>query len=84
MESDGSLSCSQEPTSYTYPESYESIQNLPPCYSKINLILPSHLRQDLPSDLFSAALPNKTLYEFLISPMRATCPPISFSLNWSP
>jgi len=27
------------------------------------LILPSHLRADLPSGLFPASLPNKTLYE---------------------
>jgi hypothetical protein len=34
----------------------------------------SHLRLGLPSGLFHSGFPNKTLYSFLSSPTRATCP----------
>jgi hypothetical protein len=44
--------------------------NLP----KIRLIPSSHLRFVLSSGLFPSGFPTKTLYNFLPSPMRATCP----------
>ena len=36
--------------------------------------LSSHLRHDLPKGLFPSGLPNKTLYAFMDSSMRATYP----------
>jgi hypothetical protein len=38
------------------------------------LILSSHLRVGLPSDLFPVGLPTNTMYTPLLSPMRSTCP----------
>ena len=48
---------------YPHPTSWRSI-----------LILSTHLRLGLPSDLFSSSFPTKTLYTTLSSPIRATCP----------
>ena len=38
------------------------------------IILSSHLRLGLPSGLFPSCFPTKTLYEPILSPIRATCP----------
>ena len=51
---------------------------------RFNLILSSHLRLGLPSGLFPSGIPSYTLYTPLLSPMRATCPPISFLSILSP
>jgi hypothetical protein len=65
MELDGSLPCSQEPSTGPYPEPYQSSPFLPilPFLWSI-LILSTHLRLRLPSDLFPSGFPtniqNKT------------------------
>jgi hypothetical protein len=45
-----------------------------PICLKSTLIPFSHLRVGLPSGLFPSGFPTKTLYTFLSSSMRATCP----------
>jgi hypothetical protein len=49
-----------------------------PTFAKIysNTIL--LLRLDFPSGLFPSGFPTNILYVFIISPMRATAPPIPF------
>jgi hypothetical protein len=47
-------------------------------------IVSSHVRLDFPCGFFPSGFPTKTVYEFLISSLRATCPSISSSLIQSP
>jgi hypothetical protein len=71
MESEGSLSCSEGPS--TGPRSIQSIQ--PHLNSlRSTVILSSHLRLGLPSGLFPSGFFTKILYAFLFSPILATCP----------
>jgi hypothetical protein len=46
MEPDGSLLCSQEPATDSYPEQMNPVHNLPPYFSKIysNIFLSSTLK----------------------------------------
>jgi hypothetical protein len=66
METEGSLPCSQEPSTDTYPE--------PDQFSPYHpiLILSIHLCLGLPSGLFPYGFPTKVLYVFLLAPIRAT------------
>jgi hypothetical protein len=80
MESEGSLWCSQKPTTSPYPEPAASSTQLPILFPKIhsNIILP--LTPSLSIGPFPSGYPTKILYVFLISLMHTTCPAISLSL----
>jgi len=82
MEPEGSLPCLQQPTTGPYPDLDESNSHLPPYLPDILSNIIAHLRLGLPRVLFHLGFPNKILYGFLISPMRANAPTISSSLTW--
>jgi hypothetical protein len=72
---EGSLPCSQKPDTGPYPQSYESSPHLPTHFPKI------HSNNNFPSTPTSSecvsslqVFRSKTIYKFLISPMRATIP----------
>jgi len=69
METKGSLPCSQQPATCSYPMTDQSSPR-----PRSFLILPFHLRLFLPSRLFPSGFPTKTLYTHLLSSIRATCP----------
>jgi hypothetical protein len=75
QEPEGSSPHSQQLATGPCPEPVESNPHHPkPISLKYILIPSSHLRLGLPSGLFPSGFPTKTLYTFLSSPMRATCP----------
>jgi hypothetical protein len=78
MEPEGSLPCSQEPSSGPYPDPDRSSP-----YNPILsiLILPTYLRLGLPSGLIPSGFPTNILYAFLLSPFVLHALPISSSLT---
>jgi hypothetical protein len=61
MEPEGSLSCSQEPSS-TCP------------YPKLEQSSPYYLRLGLPNGIFPSGFPTNILYALFFALIRATCP----------
>jgi hypothetical protein len=74
-EPEGSSPHSQQPANDSYPEPVESTPHTPKPISLRSILIPSsHLRLGLSSGPFLSGFPTKTLYTFLPSPVRATCP----------
>jgi hypothetical protein len=76
MEPEGSLPCSQAPSTGLYPNTDQPAPHHPISLRSI-LILSTHLRLSLPSGLFLAGLPTSILYVFCYSPIRPTYPAYS-------
>jgi len=73
IEPEGSLPCSQQPVTGSYPEPDESSPYLYHHNSRSVLLLSSHLLPGLPNDLFPSGVFTK-MYSLLIFLMRAICP----------
>jgi hypothetical protein len=82
MKPEGSLPCSQKPSTGPYPGPDKSSPHHP-ILSKIylNIILPPRL--GLPSSHFPSGFPTKNLQAFLFSPCVLHALPISSFLFWS-
>jgi hypothetical protein len=81
IEPEGALLCSQEPSTGPCPEPDRSNPYHPILSpSKIYLILSTHLRLGLPSDLFLSGFPTNILHAF-IPPFVLHALPISSSLT---
>jgi hypothetical protein len=72
MEPEGSLPCSQEPSTGPYPQPNQSSQYQPILYRRSILILPIYLRLGIPIGLLPSGFPTSISYA-LIFPIRATC-----------
>jgi hypothetical protein len=72
IEPKSSSPCPQKPATVPYLQPDESSPTNPFYFSKLNLLLSSHLRPALPIGVFTSAYPMRTLYTFIFSPMRAT------------
>jgi hypothetical protein len=82
MEPEGSLPCSQEPSTGPYPEPDQSNPYHPISLISI-LILSTYLRLGLPSGPFPSGFPINILYTFIFSPFVLHALPISSFLTWS-
>ena len=74
METEGSLSHSQQPATRSYPEPDRSSSCPHPTSLRSVLLLFSHLCLDLSSGLLLICFPTKTLHAFLLSTKSAICP----------
>jgi hypothetical protein len=77
MECEGSLPCSQEPSTGPYPEPDQSSPY------HFTTSLSTHLRLGLPSGLFLSGFPTNILYAFLFSPFVLHAQPTSSPLTWT-
>jgi hypothetical protein len=81
MVPEGSSLCTQKPSTFLYPEPYQSIS--PHSIStKYILILTTHLCRCLPSGLFPTGFHTSDLYAFLISPFVLHSLSFSSFLTW--
>jgi hypothetical protein len=71
MEPEDSILCSQEPSTGPYPEPDESSPYPSTYFSKIPLLLSSHLRLSLANGLFFSG---RKPVRIPLLPIRATCP----------
>jgi hypothetical protein len=74
QEPEGSSPHSQQLATGPCTEPVESNPHPQAISVRSNLVPSSHLRLGLPNGLFPSGFPAKTLYTFLSSPVRATCP----------
>jgi hypothetical protein len=76
MEPEGSLPCSQGPSTcpYSEPDQFNPVHTIPSYPSKIHFNTAPYLYLGLPSGLFPSSIPTNMLYASLFSPIRATCP----------